>query len=76
MSIAKPTIGRIVHYRDELGAVYPAIVARVQQDVVTVVVFKPEKTGSFHITCDEDSIGSTGEYKGLNETWFWPPRVP
>lgn len=69
------TIGRIVHYRDEGGAVVPAIVTAVHSDdLVNLTVFN-DGNG---LTRGETSVEKQDETDGAsieNRRWFWPPRV-
>jgi hypothetical protein len=68
---AKATIGRIVHFRDAHGKVYPAVVLSVHENgEAALEVFGiaeprlrfPAKVSASH-----------GSEKPL--TWSWPPRV-
>ena len=64
----KPTIGRIVHYRDG-GAVFPAIVVTVHsKECLNLHVFRDHGKGS----CIETSVAYS-EVGGVS-CWFWPPR--
>ena len=67
MSEQAPTIGRIVHYKDD-GQVFPAIVTAVNPDdkqCVDLMLFT-----KYACTPRCDVITGDG-----NGQWSWPPRV-
>ena len=64
-----PTIGRIVHFRDGLEKVVPAIVAGVNEDgSVAIHAFYPNGVYGF------SDHASVTESDGVGAGWFWPPR--
>lgn len=78
MSEQKPSIGRIVHYRlpDYLpnsGAVAPAIIVAVDDDLETVNLqlfnnYHSQATWISDVSQAADDSANPGE-------WVWPPRV-
>lgn len=63
----KPTIGRIVHYVSaNSGEHFPAIISRIQGDVISLHVFEPAGTLAYR-NVQQDAGGAYG-------TWHWPER--
>lgn len=73
-----PSIGRIVHYRDKDGSVFPAIVNTVHsEDLVNLTVFRdvfderPQTEVITSVNKQDETDGASIE----NRRWLWPPRV-
>ena len=67
----KPSMGRIVIYRDASGNCAPAIVTRVYEDgSLALHAFRDDAAGG-------PTFDTLGEVKADSEDagWFWPPRV-
>ncbi|MDT3426112.1 hypothetical protein J2Z22_001632 [Paenibacillus forsythiae] len=62
----KPSIGRIVHYRDTEGKTFAAIITWVLDDVVNLAVWN-EFGRQFNALNVRQGNGA--------EQWDWPPRV-
>lgn len=85
--MAKPSIGRIVHYVDGSGKHVPAIIADVEsQDKVSLAVFHPtansitsgpDPCGNRHpvgSTLFIDSAFVKHDEEKAPKTWHWPER--
>ncbi|MHB1418474.1 MAG: hypothetical protein ACYCX4_02640 [Bacillota bacterium] len=67
MADKKPTVGRIVHFKTEEGETLPAIISKVEDDVVYLRVFTndPGRPAPLFEGVKQ------GKKKGQ---WDWPPR--
>lgn len=69
----KPSIGRIVHFKDDRGETNAAIITKVWSDqIVDLAIFqsriKPENVVNY------DAFSSCPFGEGNNQ-WNWPPKV-
>ncbi len=64
-----PTIGRIVLFRKEFGAIAPAIVVGVHVEKIDLQVFSKDADGSRLIT--DVAHDPRAE---VPQTWHWPPQ--
>lgn len=63
----KPTVGRIVHFKEE-GGPYPAIVTKVNEDgTVELTTFGPNSVYFQHAVLQD-------ERAEIEHTWRWPPK--
>lgn len=67
----KPTIGRMVHYKDEQGDISPAIITFVGTDHLVLTLFKQTSTETGVITKDM----AAGPRDAEARHWWWPERV-
>lgn len=66
--LQKPTIGRIVHYYDESGRIYPAIITEVWSDIcVNLNVFADTRG-----VVSKTSVIYTNDFGGPAFHWSWP----
>ena len=64
-----PTIGRIVHYMDNLGEIFPAIITHVYSDYIV----------DLHVLKTDSSVGRHAVYGSAMpaiDHWFWPAYTP
>ena len=65
----KPSVGRIVHYRNNSGSVLAAIICYVHSErIVNLAVFTVKGEAEHQTSVDYSETG-------VNCTWSWPPRV-
>ena len=69
----KPTIGRIVHYKDAQGIAYPAIITIVDNADLTLTVFDNSQTTPGVMVTDKDMAAGPREAKAGQ--WWWPERL-
>lgn len=66
--ITAPTLGRVVHYTDNDGVVWPAVVVVVRDlDDVDLAVYVSRST--------TDVIGARYQAHGACGSWRWPPEA-
>ena len=70
-----PSVGRIVHYKDDRDVINAAIITKVWSNSV-VDLFLLESRPSDNIDCvvNIDSRSSTSFGEGLNQ-WNWPEKI-
>lgn len=70
----EPSMGRIVHYKDEDGS-YPAIVISVNANKTTnLTVFKEDGGFGYRKSVPLFDTVDSNQEQPVN-TWVWPPRV-